>query len=134
MDEISLFNEKRGDFRVPLEVEVKIQAFHRNIKMMGWVNDISHGGFKLKASTPDNFKDIFQQGDAISFETFEDFFSLKGHGGIAWISPDGETLGVRFDQLPDESRVSLRQFLVCFNHLNNFHQGLSTLQSSSLLS
>jgi hypothetical protein len=131
IDQNNLFYEKREDLRVRLEVEVMMTAFHRNIKIVGWVNDISHGGFKVKANIPHNFKKIFQKGDAIYFETFEDFYNLKGHGGIVWISPDGESLGVKFDQLLEESRSCLNEFLGCFNHSNFFSQDLSTQHTSS---
>jgi len=113
-DQNTLFYEKREDPRVSLEVEVIITPFHRNLKIAGWVEDISHGGFKVKANFPYNFKGLFQQGDEIYFETFEDFYNLKGRGDIVWISPEGESVGVKFDELPEESRSCLNEFLVCF--------------------
>jgi hypothetical protein len=41
------------------------------------MQDISHGGFKLKADNPLKIKDIFRSGKEVVFETYEDFFKLK---------------------------------------------------------
>jgi hypothetical protein len=52
----------------------------------------------------------------ICFETFEDFFQLKGEGGIIWISSDGNIAGVKFDELGRKGKRFLNEFLSIFHH------------------
>jgi len=106
--------EKRENPRIPLEVQVAMNTLQKGPRVFGWMQDISQGGFKVKIDIPLSFKSFFQEGREVSFETFEDFFQLKGRGGIIWTSSDGEIAGVRFDQLGEESRRILDEFLVCF--------------------
>ncbi len=113
-DETILF-EKRETPRIPLEVQVAINTLQKGPRVFGWMQDISQGGFKVKIDIPLSFKSFFQEGRDVYFETFEDFFQLKGRGGIIWTSSDGEIVGVRFDQLGEDSRRVLDEFLVCFD-------------------
>ena len=62
------------------EVQVMIISSNTKFKVLGWLQDISHGGFKLKAENPLTFNDLFQEWAEIYFETFENFFQLKGKG------------------------------------------------------
>lgn len=84
-------------------------------KIYGWVQDLSNGGFKLKPEIPSNIKGIFQEGDKINFETYEDFFKIRGQGGIIWISLGDNMAGIKFEELDEESKKSLEEFLkICF--------------------
>jgi len=103
--------ERRESPRVDLEVQVVMNPSHNGSKFFGWIQDISLGGFKVKVSDSLNFKDLFEKGDGVHFETSEDFFQLRGEGGIMWISSDGNTAGVKFDELGEKSKKSLDEFL-----------------------
>ncbi len=50
----------------------------------------------------------------VIFKTEEDFFGLSGRGGISWISTEWNEAGIRFDELDNQGRKSLEDFLkVC---------------------
>jgi hypothetical protein len=93
------------------EVKVIIISSHTKSKVWGWIQDISKGGVKLKAVVPKTFNDLFQERDKIYFETFEDFFQLKGQGRIIWTSSNENMVGIKIDQLDEESRKYLYGFL-----------------------
>ncbi len=96
------------------EVQVMINSPLAESKLLGWLQDISQGGFKLKAQTPLIINDFFQERDEIYFETSEDFFRLKGQGKIIWTSSCDNMAGIRFDRLDEESRKCLSGFLGVF--------------------
>ncbi len=93
------------------EVQVTIMSSSTMSKILGWIRDISQEGFKLKAEIPLRFDDLFQERDEIYFETFEDFFQLKGKGRIIWTSSNENMAGIRIDSLDAESRKHLYGFL-----------------------
>ena len=106
--------EKRESPRinwVNSEVQVSIISSHTKTKVLGWIRDISQGGFKLKAEIHLTADDLFQKWDEIYFETFEDFFQLKGQGRVIWTSPNENVVGIRIDHLDEESRKYLYGFL-----------------------
>lgn len=107
-------SERREHPRVDLETQVTINANDINSNIMGWIKNISQGGFKLKADIPLNFKDIFRMGGVVSFETYEDFFRLKGRGEIIWTSSKENEAGIKFDELDYKSRRFLEAFLGMF--------------------
>ena len=96
------------------EVQVIINSLHAESKVLGWLQDISQGGFKLKTETSLTFNDIFQERDEIYFETSEDFFRLKGQGKVIWTSSSENMAGIRIDRLDEESRKYLSGFLGVF--------------------
>jgi len=61
-------------------------------------------GVKLKAENPLTFNDLFQEWAEIYFETFENFFQLKGKGRVIWTSSNENMVGIRIDHLDEESR------------------------------
>ncbi len=108
-------SEKRKDPRIGLEIKVRLTPIKTHARVYGWIQDLSNKGFKLKPEIPSNIKGVFQEGDKINFETYEDFFKIRGQGGIIWISLGDNVAGIRFDELDDESKKSLEEFLkICF--------------------
>ena len=91
------------------EVQVLITPSNIESKIMGLIQDISPGGFKVRAAIPE--KELFLEWKEIDFETFEDFFELKGRGRVLWISPNKDMVGIRFGRLEEESRKCLYGFL-----------------------
>jgi hypothetical protein len=74
----------------------------------GRTQDISPGGMKVKtemASLP------FQKGDEVTFIVNEDFLILEGEGTIIWISPMEVAVGIKFNQLTEQTTRSLEEFL-----------------------
>lgn len=109
--------EKREYPRIDLETQVTIKTSNNGSFILGWIQNISQGGFKLKADIPLNFKDIFHTGDEISFETYEDFFRLKGRGKIRWASTQENQAGIKFDELDSKSKKFLNAFLGMFSQI-----------------
>ena len=108
------YSEKRQSPRINWinsEVQVIIISSNTKSKVLGWIQNISQGGFRLKAETPLTFNDLFREWDEIYFETFEDFFQLKGQGRVIWTSSNENMVGIRIDQLDEESRKYLYGFL-----------------------
>ena len=108
------FFEKRESARtnwIDSDVQVTIISSNTKFKAFGWIQDISQGGFKLKAEIPSTFGGLFQKWDEIYFETFEDFFRLKGQGRIIWTSSNENMAGVKINHLDGESRKYLYGFL-----------------------
>ncbi|OGP93605.1 MAG: hypothetical protein A2157_03715 [Deltaproteobacteria bacterium RBG_16_47_11] len=106
--------EKRGSPRinwVSSEVQVIIESLSNSSKILGWVQNISQGGFRVRVETPENFRGLFEKWEEFHFETFGNFFQLKGQGRIAWISSNENMAGIKFDQLQEESRRFLDGFL-----------------------
>ena len=93
------------------EVRVVIIPSRTESKFLGWLQDISPGGFKVKAEIPQKVKGFFLKWEEIHFETSGDFFHLKGEGRIIWASSNESVVGIRFGRLDEESRKSLYGFL-----------------------
>ena len=93
------------------EVQVVIIPSNTGYKVLGWVLDISPGGFKVRTEVPQKVEQIFLERREIHFETSGDFFELKGRGRVIWTSSDWNTVGIRFDRLDEDSRKSLYGFL-----------------------
>lgn len=93
------------------EVQVFITPFNTKAKVCGWIQDISQGGFKVKAEIPLKMIGPIQKWEEIHFETSEDFFELKGQGKVMWTSFNEDMAGIRFDQLDEESKHALYGFL-----------------------
>jgi hypothetical protein len=110
-------NENRKEPRIGLEIKIRLTPLKTNSNIYGWVQDLSRGGFKLKTDSPLELKDTLQEGDRVKFQTYEDFFNFKGHGGIVWMSiGDNTVVGIKFDDIDDESKKSLEEFLeVCLD-------------------
>ncbi len=96
------------------EVQVIIESPNNNSKILGWILNISQGGFKVRVEAPQNFKGLFDKREGLHFETLENFFQLKGQGSIVWISSDENIAGIKFDQLDEESRRFIDGFLGIF--------------------
>jgi len=108
-------SEKREHSRISLEIEVSIKSAQADSRiLLGWIEDISHGGFKVRTDSPLNIKGFFHEGDTVWFETYEDFFKLKGKGEIRWTSAERGEAGIKFDELDDKSRGLLHEFLGMF--------------------
>lgn len=107
--------EKREYPRIDLETQVTIKTNNNDALIPGWIQNISQGGFKLKADIPLNFKDIFHTGDEVYFETYEDFFRLKGRGKIRWTSFRENEAGIKFDEIDIKSKKFLDSFLGMFS-------------------
>jgi hypothetical protein len=96
------------------DLQVMIISSNARSKVFGWIQDISQSGFKLKAEIPPTLDGLFRERDEIHFETFEDFFRLKGQGKIMWTSSKENMAGVKIDHLDEESRKYLYGFLGIF--------------------
>jgi len=107
-------SERREYPRINLETKVSIRASDTYIFTPAWIQNISKGGFKLKADNPLKIKDIFRSGKEVVFETYEDFFKLKGKGEIIWASVRENEAGIKFDELDQRSRKFLEDFLEMF--------------------
>lgn len=107
-------SERRESPRINLETKVSIRTSDMDPIMLGWVQNISRGGFKLKADNPLIIKDIFRSGKEIFFETYEDFFRLKGKGEVIWASQKENEAGIKFDELDQKGKKFLEDFLGMF--------------------
>ena len=96
---------------VDSEAEVVMIPSNTQHRVTGWVLDISPGGFKVKLELPGKFAQFFPERGEIYFETFEDFFHLKGQGRVIWATINANTVGIRFNRLDEESKTSLYGFL-----------------------
>lgn len=106
--------ERRENPRINLETKISIRTSEMEPLILGWVQNISRGGFKLRADNPLTTKDVFRTGKEIFFETYEDFFRLKGKGEIIWASEKENEAGVRFDDLDQKGKHFLENFLRMF--------------------
>ncbi len=106
--------EKRECSRIDLEAKVTFKTSEAESMILGWIQNISHGGFKLKADIPLIFKYIFNVGDEVLFEAYEDFFKLKGKGQVRWTSTHLNEVGIKFDELDNRGKQSLKDFLGMF--------------------
>ncbi len=53
-------------------------------------------------------------GDEVLFEAYEDFFKLKGKGQVRWTSTHLNEFGIKFDELDNRGKESLKDFLGMF--------------------
>ncbi len=106
--------ERRENPRINLETKISIRTSEMEPLVLGWVQNISRGGFKLKTDNPLITKDIFITGREIIFETYEDFFRLRGRGEIIWASEKENEAGVKFDELDQKGKHFLENFLNMF--------------------
>ena len=67
MDGQTPISERRHKPRLDLEVQVLINLSHNNngSKFLGWIQNISHGGFKIKSSNSIDLKSLFREGDVV---------------------------------------------------------------------
>jgi hypothetical protein len=107
-------SDRREYPRINLETKVSFRTSEMSPMIPGWIQNISKGGFKLKSDNPLKYKDILRSGNEIIFETYEDFFKLKGKGEIIWTSFKENEAGVKFDELENRSRKFLEDFLEMF--------------------
>jgi hypothetical protein len=110
-----LSNERRRHERIGLEAQVSIKSMKKRSMMLGWIQDISHGGCQVRVDIPLNFMDFFHDGDKVLFETFVDFFRLKGRGNICWTSTGKDRVGIKFEELDLMSKRHLEGFLKMFS-------------------
>lgn len=106
--------ERRESPRINLETKISFRTSPTAPFILGWVKNISRGGFKLKTDNPLIKKDIFLASKEIFFETSEDFFRLKGRGEIIWTSEKENEAGVKFGELDQRGKVFLENFLRMF--------------------
>ena len=107
--------EKREHARIGLETQVSIKSMRNHSMMLGWIQDISYGGFKVRVDIPLNFNDFFCTGDDILFETYVDFFKLKGKGNIRWASAEKDGIGIKFKEFDNGNKRFLDDFLKIFS-------------------
>jgi hypothetical protein len=108
-------SDKRKEQRIGLEIKIRLTPIKGQAKVYGWIQDLSKEGLKLKTVIPSNLEDIIHKGDKVIFETYEDFFRLRGRGGIIWTSMGDNVVGIKFDELDEKSRKALEEFLkICF--------------------
>lgn len=122
-----ILSEKRKYSRIGLEIEIRLTSLESHFKIHGWIQDLSSGGFKLKIETPSNLPEIIHKGDKVKFATFEDFFMLKGQGGITWTSLGDNTVGIEFDSLDERSQKALDEFLKIL-YAYPFHSENATIE------
>ncbi len=108
-------HEKREHVRIGLETEVSIKSMRNHSMMLGWIQDISYGGFKVRVDIPLNFMEFFSNGDDILFETYVDFFKLKGKGNIRWTSAEKDGIGIKFKEFDNGNKRFLDDFLKIFS-------------------
>jgi len=107
-------SERRENPRINLETKISIRTSDMEPLMLGWIQNISMGGFKLKSDNPLITKDVFCSGKEIFFETYEDFFRLKGRGEVIWASLRENEAGIKFDELDQKGKKFLNDFLGMF--------------------
>ena len=107
-------SERRENPRINLETKISIRTSDMGPLMLGWIQNISQGGFKLKSDNPLITKDVFRSGKEIFFETHEDFFRLKGRGEVIWASLRENEAGIKFDELDQKGKKFLDDFLGMF--------------------
>jgi len=96
------------------EVQVMIKSPNDNLNVLGWIQNISQGGFKVKVEISQNLKSLFGKREELHFETLEIFFRLKGDGRVVWISSNENVAGIKFDHLDEESKRFIDGFLGIF--------------------
>jgi hypothetical protein len=74
-----------------------------------WIQNISVRGLRVKIGIPAS---PVQKGDEFRFIINEDYFRLEGEGTIIWISPAEAVVGIKFNQLTEQTTRSLEQFLL----------------------
>lgn len=100
--------DRRASTRRDLQVPIYMNSPSASSVISGRIQDISPGGMKGKtemSSLP------FQKGDEIRFIVNEDFLILEGEETIIWISPMDVAVGIKFNQLTENSTRSLKEFL-----------------------
>jgi len=107
-------SDRRESPRINLETKISFRTSEASPMIPGWIQNISRGGFKLKSDNPLKYKGILRSGDEIFFETYEEFFKLKGKGEIIWTSFRENEAGIKFDHLDNRSRKFLDDFLEMF--------------------
>jgi len=107
-------SERRENPRINLETKISIRTSDMEPLMLGWIQNISMGGFKLKSDNPLITKDVFCSGKEIFFETYEDFFRLRGRGEVIWASLRENEAGIKFDELDQKGKKFLNDFLGMF--------------------
>lgn len=107
-------SERREYPRINLETKISIRASVTEPFIPAWIQNISRGGIKLIADNPLKANNIFRSGNQVYFETYEDFFKLKGKGEIVWTSMKENEAGIRFDELDQRSKKFLEKFLGMF--------------------
>lgn len=107
-------SDRRESPRISLETKISFKTSDSLPMIHGWIQNISRGGFKLKSDNPLKYNGILRSGDEIFFETYEDFFKLKGKGEIIWTSSKDNEAGIKFDELENRSRKFLEDFLEMF--------------------
>ena len=108
-------HERRKHARIGLETQVSIKSMRNRSMLLGWIQDVSYGGFKVRVDIPLNFMDYFREGDDILFETYVDFFKLKGKGSIRWTSTEMDGIGIKFIEFDNGNKKYLDDFLRIFS-------------------
>ena len=103
--------DRRTSIRRDIRVPIYITPPDTSSVILGKTQDISLGGIKMKSEATPN---LFQIGDKLIFLVSEDYLRCEGQGQIAWTSPTGGTVGIKFTQLDEDGRRHLDKFLRLF--------------------
>jgi hypothetical protein len=99
-------SERRSSFRVPVQVPVMLTSNGDEASIPGILLDLSEDGMDVLASQP-----LYCSAVLNARFILPDLLSdLQLPGEVVWANPNGES-GIRFAELPDEMRGSLRKWL-----------------------
>lgn len=102
--------ERRRSFRVPIQVPVQLQV-ENGVAMEGILLDLSEGGMDLLAAQP-----LFPSTHIYCrFRLLDNSTEFEVSGSVAWANPNGQS-GVRFVDLPEETRQSFRDWVTSNAH------------------
>jgi CheY-like chemotaxis protein len=99
-------NERRTSFRVPVQVPVTLTSNGEHDSINGILLDLSEEGMDVLASRP-----LYCSAVLSAHFMLPDLLSdLELPGEVVWANPNGES-GIRFADVPENSRVILRTWL-----------------------
>ena len=99
-------SERRGSFRVPVQVPVMLTSNGEEASIPGILLDLSEEGMDVLASQP-----LYCSAVVNARFILPDLLSdLQLPGEVVWANPNGES-GIRFSQIADEMRGALRTWL-----------------------
>jgi CheY-like chemotaxis protein len=101
-----LKRERRRSFRVPVQLPVKLRV-ENNAEMEGILLDLSEDGLDVLAAQPLCPAAMVNARFILPDQNTE----IDVRGEVAWANPNGES-GVRYTDVPDNLRQSLREWVV----------------------
>ena len=100
--------DKRENPRKKLELQLIVNPLNTPYFILVGVQNISLGGIRLKNRTPPS---PFEEEEEVRFFISNENLILNGEGKVVWTSDMEGEVGIKFNQLAEETRRSLEEFL-----------------------